>query len=210
MTRWTPGLSVLTLTLAATLPLAAGAQPRFDGPEWARDRREHRQDVRAARDDLRDLKRVEALLSDYDRAAWNRNRRVLGQLEEEALGILRDEYAEGQAELARDRGEVARSREELRDDRRDPRTDPRERRDDRRDLRDDRRDAAAEARALEQVRRIGDELYALRGRFRKGEVARKRELIATMVRMAREELHGDRQELREDRREHREDHGDHR
>ena len=54
--------------------------------------------------------------------------------------------------------------------------------------------------------RIGERLYALRGRFRGGDISRKRGLIAEFVRMARKELRWDRQEVREDRREEHEDH----
>jgi hypothetical protein len=197
MTRNALALAAL---IAATLPRGAAAQPRSDAPDWARGRHEYRKDARAARDDWRDLKRVEALLADYDRAAGDRNRGALGQLEEEAQAILRREWAEGQEELARARADAARKREELRDDRRDPRADPQERRDDRRDLHGARRDAEVEERALERVRQIGDELFSLRGRYRRGEVARKRELIESMVRMARAELRGDRKELRDEHR----------
>ena len=189
-------LVILAAVLAALAPSIGHAQPRGGRPDWAQDRRELGQDRREARDDLRDLRRVEQLLADYDQAARARNRRALGQLEDLALRMVRQEWMEGERELAADRGELARSRQEAR----------RGGWDDRRDLRDDRRDAAAEARSLERLRQIGDGLWSLRGRYRPGEVARKRELIEAMVRMARAELREDRQELREDRRELHEDH----
>jgi hypothetical protein len=193
-------LIALAALLAAFAPSPGHAQPRGARPDWAQDRRELGQDRREARDDLRDLRRVEQLLADYDQAARARNRRALAQLEETALAMVRQEWIEGERELAADRGELARSRQEARHG--GP--------DDRRDLRDDRRDAAAEARSLERLRQIGDGLWSLRSRYRPGEVARKRELIEAMVRLARAELRGDRQELREDRRELREDHREHR
>lgn len=216
----------LAAALAAALPFAASAQPtpgsrhRPDVPEWARDRQERRQDVREAQDDRLDLRRAEALLSDYDAAARARRRRAMTQLEDQALAILRQEWREGQAELARDRGEVARGQQELREGQRDlmrERRDGdragvmeerRELRDDRRDLRDDRRDAAVEASKLERVRQMGDALASLRGRFRRGQIARKRELLGEMVQMARAEVRENRQEQREDRRELQEDRRD--
>jgi hypothetical protein len=189
-------LIALAALLAALVPSSGHAQPRGARPDWAQDRGELGRDRREGRDDLRDLRRVEQLLADYDLAARARNRRALRQLEETALRMVRQEWIEGERELAADRGELARSRQEARHGDLD----------DRRDLRDDRRDAVAEARSQERLRQIGEGLWSLRGRFRPGEVARKRELIEAMVRLARSELRGDREERREDRREYREDH----
>lgn len=178
--------------------------PRFDGPEWARDRRERGQEARATRDDWRDLRRAEALLDDYDRAARQRNLPDLSRLEDEALELIRQEWEEGRWELARDRRDVRDERGELRQERREH--DRAGATDDRRDLRGDRRDARMERRNLDRLSRIGERLYSLRGRFRGGDISRKRGLIAEFVRMARRELRWDRQEVREDRREQHEDH----
>jgi hypothetical protein len=191
----------LAAILAALAPSLAGAQRHDARPDWAQDRRELGQDRRESRDDLRDLRRVERLLADYDQAARARNRRAMAQLEDEALRMVRQEWIEGERELAADRAEAARSQHELRRDGRG---------DDRRDLRDDRRDVAVEARSLARLRQIGDGLWSLRGRFRAGDVARKRELIEAMVRLARVELREDRREWREDRGERHEDHREHR
>jgi hypothetical protein len=208
---------VVAALLPVLVPMSAAAQPRPNAPEWARGQREVRKDVNQARDDKRDLRRVEDLQARYDRASLDRNHRLMAQLEDDALAILRDEWAEGQEELAQDRRDVARSEHELRSDRRDLAREnlqgdaggaARERhelREDRRDLREKERDAAMEARSLERIRSIGDELWRLRGNFRRPEVARKRDLIAEMVQMARDELRQDRRQLREDVREHRDD-----
>lgn len=142
-------------------------------PEWARERREQRQDARETRDDFRDLKRAQALQADYDRAVRARDRGELARLEDDALELIRLEWLE--------------RRGELRDDRRAPEA--------------DRRDARIDARTMERLRRMGEELYSLRDRFRPREVNRKRGIIADFVRMARKELRWDVREQREDRRE---------
>jgi hypothetical protein len=218
-------LIAIAALLATSIPSAALAQPRpsgdvpppmaaprheppprFDGPEWARDRRELGQDARATRDDWRDLRRAEALLDDYDRAARQRSQPDLARLEDEALELIRQEWEEGRRELAGDRREVRDERGDLRQERREH--DRAGAADDRRDLRGDRRDARMERRNLDRLSRIGERLYSLRGRYRGGDVSRKRGLIAEFVRMARKELRWDRRELHEDRRDRGEDHRD--
>lgn len=149
-------------------------------PEWAREHREQRQDARETRDDFRDLKRAEALQADYERALRARDRGAMSRLEGDALELIRLEWLE--------------RRGELRDDRRAPEA--------------DRRDARIDARTMERLRRMGEELYSLRDRFRPREVNRKRGIIADFVRMARKELRWDVREQREDRRERYEDRHD--
>lgn len=196
--------------LIAALPAASLAQPRPSGdvappptmgprlneplrrdapppprelpppPEWARERREQRQDARATRDDFRDLKRAEALLADYDGANRARDRGAMVRLEDDALELIRREWLE--------------RRGELRDDRREA----------------DRRNARDDARTLERLRRMGEELYSLRDRFRPREIARKRGIIADFVRLARKELRWDLREQREDRHERMDDRHDER
>lgn len=164
---------ILALLLLSALPLTAVAQPRFD-PQWGPER-----------DDARDLRRAERLLADYDRAAWARDRWALTRVEDEARWLVRQEWEEARAELARYR--------------------PSWRDDDR---------PAVESRTLDRLRAIGERLESLRGRFRPREVAYKRTLIADLARMERDELrrdgdegrgHHDVRECRHERRHERDD-----
>jgi len=201
-------------------------EPQREGPAWGHerreeareereDRRERREDAKAARDDYRDLKRAQGVLTDYDRAARARDRGALSRLEDEALRLIRAEWEEGNRELQEARSDAARSHRELRDDRRDlnremrqgdragAASERRELREDRRDVQEARQQARIEARTLEKLRRMGDQLSGLRNRFRPAEISRKRGIIADFVRMAKQELRWDRREMRDDRRDER-------
>jgi len=196
-------------------PAAVSAQRARNGREAVADHAERIDNRRDHRDDRRDRTRIRTIARDWnaavrrgDRAAEANADLRLGAWLREELGESRQEVREADRERRRSRRERGRSRREAQgsgdvDDRRDLRGD-------RRDLRDDRRDGRQAAADLAATRRLAQELHTLQPRFTAGtatpaEVARKRSLLAELVRLAEREVARERRERREDRGETRED-----
>jgi hypothetical protein len=215
MNRAVP-IAVATFLLAGSLT-ATGQEPR-NRAERASDRRQIQRDMQEQRDDLGDLKQLEALVSRFDQARASKKFHMLRAVDDEIKRIVQAELGESRREMAADRAEVRQSRREVRSSRRElhkgvahkaPRQvtvdDRRDLRDDRRDLRNDVRDAETEAGSLERRREIALELRDLHGAVDDGSLDRKRELLGELVEIARREIDENAQEIREDRRELRED-----
>jgi hypothetical protein len=209
----------LSSALFASLFLAgaAHAQDWHNRQERAQDHRELRQDARATRDDRKDLADLQAVLNRFDNAWGQRNEREMAAVEGRLRELLREELAEGHAEMARDRAEVRQDNREVRGDRREVRRDEvwgrpvvtandrRDMRDDRRDRRDDVRDARAEAASQRSRKVIAWELSPLMGSRRPADLQQERSLIVELIGLAQRELEQDHKEIREDRHELRED-----
>jgi hypothetical protein len=183
------------LLLALTRPGAALA-----GPEVARDRRE-------LRDDLRDARKAEWLLHEYDRAWHARDRRGLAQVEARVLAALDAELREARHETGHAAGEVYVSREEVRADRHEgmwdaEHQDPPGTRSDVRALREDRRDLMREVEYRDRIRSIRAEFRTLRGSRLRSALHRKHDLLQELVRLSHYEIRADHAELREDRQGH--------
>lgn len=201
--------TALAICLALTIPSLAAAGPgeRFEG----------RKDRAELRDDLRDERRAQALLDEFDRAAAARNRRALRVIEARVSQALAEEANEANRETAeaareaREAGrEVEHERRELardvhRGDRHGFREDRRDLQDDRRDAADDRRDFMQEADYRRRILELRDEWARLEGLHGRGWVQRKHDMLVELVRLSRYELRSDVKELREDREERRED-----
>lgn len=196
---------------------AAHAQGWHNRQERAQDHRELQQDKRATRDDRKDLAEMQAVLNRFDTAWAQRNEREMAAVEVRLRELLREELAEGHAEMARDRAEVRRDNREVRGDRRDAQRDEmwgrpvanandrHDLRDDRRDRRDDVRDARAEAASQRSRSVIAWELNPLMGSRRPADLQRIRSLIVELIGLDQQELQQDHREIREDRQETRED-----
>lgn len=182
---------------------AAHAQDWHNRQERAQDHKEMRQDVRAARDDRKDLEELQAVLNRFDAAWTQRNEREMAAVEVRLRELLREELAEGHAEMSRDRAEVRRDQHEVRRD--EMWGKPVATADDRRDRRDDVRDARAEAASQRSRKVIAWELSPLLGSRRPADLQRVRSLIVELIGLAQRELQQDHKELREDQREMRED-----
>ncbi len=163
------------LALITLIIPAAGSAHRFDG-ERAWDRHEAKQYRREVRDDRRDLRRMERLLSRFDDAVSYRSRYALAAVEGDVLRTL-------------DR-EIREARWGLTPFERYSTTGDRYVHCDHGDLRDDRRD-------LVKLQAIRSELGYLLGRVDRRAIERKRALVAELVTMARFEPREDRAERRE-------------
>lgn len=171
---------LLAAALSLSLPALAHAGDMRGPAAHAEKRQEVRQDQREARDDRRDTKQIESLLSRYDAARARNNRGALQQVESELRAYVKSELSESRTELASARV--------------DARTDH-----DRRDRRDSAQDARSEADSLRQTRDIARELDGLYGRMDPRSVQRKRTLMADLVRLAQSEQSRDRMETHQDR-----------
>jgi len=159
--RGLAGLALLSaLPLPATTPVAllgpaqALAQQTRNAKEAAQDRAELARDRRELADDVADVRRLEALVFDLDRARAMRDVTAEMRARNRIRAFLNREIAETRREVARDRVEAKRAARELEAERsevagdrrelREARTygSPREREDAARDLRLDRRTCA--------------------------------------------------------------------
>lgn len=212
----------IALGFALTLPVAvSSAQPRRelrqDNRELRQDNRELRQDKAAAMDDLRDARRYQILLGQFDQAVAARNAGALAGVEARVLAAITGEINESNREMvqkgneaARSQNEVGRSRNEVvRDNMRGQPVraadDRRDLRDDRRDARDDRRDAARETNENNRLRAMHAEYSGLLNRLDPPAVGRKRQILVDLNLIAQKEIRDNRKEIQEDRREKRED-----
>ena len=171
---------MLAAAMSLSLPALAHAADKHGPAPRVEKQHEVRQDRREQRDDRRDTKQMESLLSQYDDARRHNANHALLQVESELRAYLKSELSESRTELASARV--------------DARTDK-----DRRDRKDSARDARNEAESLRQTRDIARELDGLYGRLDPRSIQRKRTLMADLLRLAQAEQSRDRMETHQDR-----------
>ncbi len=207
---------LLLLTLAVPTFAAAGELGR-DHQELRRDRAEIRGEKAALADDVRDVKHVEALLREFDRARGARDLRALRAVEQRVARALKDEHREANRESRQAQGELRQSRQETIQERREVLGDaaqprPARHADDRRDLRDDLRDQRDDRADLVREERYRKRIAALRAQWvsrlhdrSRLAMNQKRAMLQEVVELARAEVRATAVELQEDRAERRED-----
>jgi hypothetical protein len=183
-----------SLLVALALPLGAAAytQPK-----------DVRKDRAALRDDLRDARRVEQLLSEFRRARRVHDRRAQARIEARVAAALDEELREARRETGRAAAEVHEDRLKVRQDHQEgmwdaEHQDPPETRGNVRALQEDRRDLMREAEYRDRVRAIRGEWRDLRGVRRPPAMERKEALLEELLRLSRYEIRADAHELRED------------
>ena len=186
-----------SLLLAAMMSSAFAGTTRA---EEAQNERELAQDYANIQDDTSDLRKLDAIISQWDSA---RRRRATGAelTADRALeSWIRAELSESQRELTQARGEIRVSQDELRRERS---------RDDANDLRDDQSDLDDMASDLRRLQTISSNLNALQPAFDRNragsrEYQAKQELLSSLRNVAERELRRDHAELSEDLSESRE------
>lgn len=174
----------LALLLLACAPSVAQARPAANV--------EAQQNRQQRADDALDLVRLQALMTDFDEARLAASPAVkqtrLDNIDARLRKMLRQENRESAKELGQDRRETRRSRRQAR------------RTGDRRGLRDDRRDKRKEKRSDVRRDEIGIALVPTYGRYDESTLSTKRQLIGSLIALAKQEKRHNRQERREDRR----------
>lgn len=176
--------------------------------ERVTDRREVRQDHRQTADDRFDRARVTEVRDRYGAARAVGDTEAIALIDVQVRAMLAGERAESRAEVAGDQAELRRSRRETRrtrDAALDGDAPASELRDDRRDRRDDRRDVNVERREAAVERDLSAEWAALAGHYDETSLAKRADLLDTLVATSSAEVRRDHRETREDRRERRED-----
>ncbi|MSR07040.1 MAG: hypothetical protein EXR93_08255 [Gemmatimonadetes bacterium] len=169
----------------------------------ARDRREMATDRAQLVGDVADVRRLERLVAELDRARTAGNKAQEQEVQVRIAAALRQEAAEGRRDARQDTRETGAARREVRRD-----APGAGRRDDRRDVRDDRRDAAASRQRADRQQAIMNELRSIQLNVAAGKadaVARQRALLDEFLTVAKADAKATGRELGEDRRETRED-----
>jgi hypothetical protein len=186
---------LLVLSLAVPVLATAYTGPRHVGRE-----------KRELRDDVRDSKRVEALLREYKRVSRARDGKGIRAVEARVSAAIAAELQETRTEIREQATEVHRDVAKVREDKREgmntwdhkdpPTTSP-----DRRSLADDRRDLMKEVDYKEHVHVLADEWKTLRGDRHARAMRRKVELIEELLRLSRYEIRAAVQEVQEGQKE---------
>jgi len=220
MSRTRLAVLVLAASLLATSTALAGQ--RRNRAEKATDHVERADNRHDTADDVRDLRRLDALVDAWHSARQRGDRAAEATADAGIEQWVRGELRESKRDVNEARGEVARSQNEVDASRRERNRSARRGQvigtaDDQRDLRDDRRDAAddrsdlrKDQADLQRTRAIARELEQIQPAFAAGDAgprlaAQKSDLLRELQRLAKAEIARDVAETREDNRELRED-----
>lgn len=195
MNRFPRALLILSLALSFS-----GAAQAYTGPGHVR------REKKELRDDVRDAKRVEALLREYKRVSRARDGKGIQVVEARVSAAIAAELQETKAEIREQAGEVHRDVEKVREDKREgmntwDHKDPATIHPDRRSLADDRHDLMKEVEFKQRLRAIDDEWKTLRGDRHARPMHRKLELVQELLRLSRYEVQSAAQEVHEGERE---------
>lgn len=149
-----PALVVLLASLLA-VPSAMARGPRDGHGHRPPPPPSHHSE---ARDDYRDLRRLEQLLHDYQREMARPRRERISRLDDQVMHLVRRELKETKQEIRNDR------------------------------YHGDYREAKAGKRMERQVREVAQDFRRLQGRIDRRSLAQKRDMIAELQRIARYEL----------------------
>jgi hypothetical protein len=194
-----PHLARHLALIALLLPAAALAQDR----DVRHDRGELRHDQAEVSDDVNDLRWAESLQARFEEAWQRRDWNAVRRIEDGVARYLQQELGDARRNMAHDSGEARHDAAELHQDRREG--DRHEAREDVSKLRHDRAEAERDEAVLRRLTDLDQRFAGVRGVTRRREMEQKRDIIAELVNMARNELRHDEHDQRHDRRELRED-----